>query len=1159
SGVTPAGPASPPADTVDGQTLVWTSLPDLAPGQMLTATIPVIVSPDLPSFLDLVNNAYFEYSNTEGYTFDLATSSDTTQVQRRAGYVDGYAFVDSVGDGIFNGDEARLSGVQISLPSALAPTVTTDGDGYYRFRIEVEQPISVTAGLPTDYFRTTPGTVYLENTFEVTNTVNFGYASTSSPFGVIHGVVFADENHDGNQDGGENGLPGVTISATAAVTSPVLTRDYGIYTLRFDVPGTVTVQETNPAGYVSTTPDLIQTDVVTGSDNGSPWNFGDFLGIRIEGKVFDDLNVNGQDDGEPGLAGAQVAAGSDSQTTAAGGLFTLYARAPGGRILVTESDPAGYVSTDAVPGSGMSRVDANTLSIDNPVSGTVYQGALFGDISASAVITISGEVWDDNGAGDGLAANGQRDGLEPGLAGVWLSASSGMVTQSDGAGQFTLYAPPGVPITVTEQNSAGYISTNAIPGNNAQKIDNDNLLISNLSAGLSSTGNQFGDAQEAAVAGFSGVVWNDDGAGGGVANDGLWQVGLEQPLPGALIRLSSGMSVTTGLNGAYLLYGPPGAAITITEQNPAGYTSSGASAGAGAAVVDADTIVVSAPTAAQLYAGNNFGDLLPADLTIAKLDDPDPVIAGTLLTYILNLANDGPSYAQAVVIGDVLPPGVTYAGLLSQPAALSGPTVDGASLTWEATSLESSFRGSIVFQVAVAPDLAQGHVLTNTASLASNMPDLAPESNTAMAETAVARHADLSIAKADDPDPVVAGESLTYILQVDNHGPSDASSVLVTDTLPAEVSLASYQASQGAFNESTGVWDVGDLALDASAALTIVVNVDSGAPVSLTNYVEVTAAEVDPDNQNNTFSEETAVIRQVDLTLTKADSPDPVVAGESLTYVLELTNNGPSDATGVTVTDTLPDEVRIASFDATQGTFNQTSGVWDVGGLALDAGAMLTIVVDVDSNAPISLTNQATATADQPELNEADNTAVEVTDVIRQVDLALTKADSPDPVVAGESLTYILELTNNGPSDATGVIVTDTLPAEVSFTSFDATQGTFDEFTGLWDVGGLALNASATLTIVVDVDSNAPVSLSNQATATSDQPELNEADNTAVEVTDVIRQVDLTLTKADNPDPVVAGESLTYVLTIGNGGPSDATGVSVTDTLPDEVRIASFD
>ena len=57
----------------------------------------------------------------------------------------------------------------------------------------------------------------------------------------------------------------------------------------------------------------------------------------------------------------------------------------------------------------------------------------------------------------------------------------------------------------------------------------------------------------------------------------------------------------------------------------------------------------------------------------------------------------------------------------------------------------------------------------------------------------------------------------------------------------------------------------------------------------------------------------------------------------------------------------------------------------------------------------------------------------------------------------------------------------------------------FDEATGLWAVGDLALDAGATLTIVVDVDSDAPVSLSNQATATADQPELNEADNTIVE------------------------------------------------------------
>lgn len=1078
SGVTPSGPASPPADTIDGQTLVWSSLADLDPGQMLTATIPVAVGVELPSFLDLVNNAYFEYSNNKGYTFDLITASDTTQVQRQAGFVDGHAFVDIDGDGFFDDGEPPQSGVQVSLPSALTPITTTNSAGYYRFRIEVEQPISVTAGLPAGYFHTTPGTVILENTFDVTNTVDFGYASTSSPFGVLYGTVFADDNHDGGQDGGENGLPGVTISATAALTNPVLTGAYGIYTLRFDDPGTVTVQESNPAGYVSTTPDLIQTDVVTGSDNASPLNFGDFLGIRVEGKVFDDLNVNGQYDidptEEPGVSGAQVTAGGDSFTTTIDGLFTLYARVPGGPILVAENDPAGYVSTDAVPGFGMSRVDANTLSIGSPISGSVYQGGLFGDISAAAVITISGEVWDDNGAGGGLAANGQRDGAEPGLAGVSLSASSGMSTETDGAGQFTLYAPPGVPVTVTEQNPAGYISTNAIPGDNAVKIDNDSLLITGLGAGQSSTGNQFGDAQETSVAAFSGFVWNDDGANGALANDGLWQTGQEEPLAGALVSLSSGMSVTTGLDGAFLLFGPPGAAITITEQNPADYVSSGASAGTGAAAFDVDTIVVDAPAAAQLYADNNFGDLLPADLTVAKLDDPDPVIAGTLLTYTLNLANDGPSYAQSVVISDVLPAGLTYVGVLSQPAEVSGPTVNGATLTWTATALDSGFSGSIAFQVAAAPDLAEGHILTNTASLASNMPDLAPASNDALAETTVQRRAALAISKSDDPDPATAGQQLTYSLQVDNNGPSDATGVSVTDALPAGLTYAASGASQGSYDPGAGLWTIGALAVGQSASLTITADIDPGLTGTITNTATVSGDQFDPQQGDNQADQATEIIAAADMAISKSDSPDPVTAGTELTYVVEIQNLGPSDASGVLVDDPLADGLTFQWAVASQGAYSETTGLWDVGLLPLNHTAKLTITVLVDSDQLGVVDNTATVGADSQDPDGENNSATVSTEIVASADLAISKADVPDPVAAGGVVTYTLSYQNLGPSDALAVSIVDSLSEDVTFLAViaaDPAAGSFQQNGQqlTWTFASLAVGESGSIVFTVRV------------------------------------------------------------------------------------------
>jgi uncharacterized repeat protein (TIGR01451 family) len=418
----------------------------------------------------------------------------TTTVSREAAFIDGYAFRDDNGDGFRDAGEVGLSGIAVTLPSATVPDTTTDSAGYYRFRVEIEEPISVTADLPTGYFRTTPGTVFTDSILGITQTVNFGYALTDPTFGVIYGTVFEDVDHDGVQSGGENGLSGVTVTSAEATTSPVTTNQFGQYTFRYNASDAVTIVETNPPFYVSTTPDVVHTNAVIGSSGPSPIDFGDFLGIKVTGQVFDDVNVNGVNDAEAGVSGATVAAGSDSFLTDSSGVYTLYVTVSDSNpITVSETDPAGYVSTNAIPGSGMSKVDANTLRIDSPTSGMVYSGGDFGDVLAGSVIIISGQVWDDNGAGGGVPNNGQPDGTEPGLAGAIISFSSGLNATTGSDGLFTLPAPANQAITVTETNPVGYRSTNAIPGNDAIKVDNDTLKVSALGGGSTSAGNLFGD------------------------------------------------------------------------------------------------------------------------------------------------------------------------------------------------------------------------------------------------------------------------------------------------------------------------------------------------------------------------------------------------------------------------------------------------------------------------------------------------------------------------------------------------------------------------------------------------------------------------------------------------------------------------------------------
>src|SRR5438309_539431 len=177
-------------------------------------------------------------------------------------------------------------------------------------------------------------------------------------------------------------------------------------------------------------------------------------------------------------------------------------------------------------------------------------------------------------------------------------------------------------------------------------------------------------------------------------------------------------------------------------------------------------------------------------------------------------------------------------------------------------------------------------------------------------------------------------------------------------------------------------------------------------------------------------------------------------------------------------------------------------------------------------------------------------------------DLAVTKT-GPATATASSPIAYTLMATNNGPSDATGVAVSDTLPAGVGFVSATSSQGTCTNASGTvtCDVGSLANAASATITINATAPATAGA-ISNTATLSGNETDLNSADNSASASTDVSvpttgGSADLSISKhvfpgsgGDSQPRFHVGNSFIYVLAVRNLGPSTATGVTVTDQLP---------
>ncbi len=368
--------------------------------------------------------------------------------------------------------------------------------------------------------------------------------------------------------------------------------------------------------------------------------------------------------------------------------------------------------------------------------------------------------------------------------------------------------------------------------------------------------------------------------------------------------------------------------------------------------------------------------------------------------------------------------------------------------------------------------------------------------------------ADLAVSKADAPDPAQVGGNLTYTLTVTNNGPAQATGIVLTDTLPAMVTLVSATPSQGSCSVAGNAvtCSLGGLGGSASAAATIVVTPTAGG--TLSNTASVTATEADPNTANNTATA-TTLVNAADLAVSKADAPDPAQVGSNLTYTLTVTNNGPAQATGIVLTDTLPATVTLVSATPSQGSCSAAGNAvtCSLGGLGGSASATATIVVI--PTAVGTLSNTASVTATEPDPNTANNTSVQVTSVAAaapaptSADLRVTKSDSPDPVQVGSPITYLVTVRNHGPAAAAGVTLTDILVGEFSFVSVAASQGSCSG-TGpvTCALGDLAKDGTASVTMVVKA--TAAGTLLNLAVATSSAPEANTANNVAIERTKVL-------------------------------------------------------
>ena len=446
---------------------------------------------------------------------------------------------------------------------------------------------------------------------------------------------------------------------------------------------------------------------------------------------------------------------------------------------------------------------------------------------------------------------------------------------------------------------------------------------------------------------------------------------------------------------------------------------------------------------------------------------------------------------------------------------------------------------------------------------------------------------DLRITKTDAPDPVSAGDILTYTVEVENNGGNTATNVVVTDTLPAGVTYLSDSDSCVEAPALTLTCSLGDLAGGASTSFTIQVQVDSGLLASLgvtttniSNTASVDSDQADANPADNSVTISTNVVESADLRITKEckpDQPNTAPAGTETFCDIYVDNLGPSDARNVVITDqiisTVPVTITAIASSSTEGPAAvcpatpigpDTDITIVCNDAVLPAGARDTITVTFTTDDAGDVDNTASVTSDTPDPDTSNNIAVGRVSFAGSADLTIVKTDSPDPVVAGEQLTYTITVTNNGPSMANGVVVRDVLPAQLTNVSVSSPGNTCDAGVPgnallplVCNLGNLASGDVEVITVLADVKPDTPhgTILFNQARVVSDTADPDNSNNSASVATNVVAEADLEVIKTSDAPTYKPNTTITYRVTINNLGSSDAQNVMLVDQLLDDNKM----
>jgi uncharacterized repeat protein (TIGR01451 family)/fimbrial isopeptide formation D2 family protein len=550
-------------------------------------------------------------------------------------------------------------------------------------------------------------------------------------------------------------------------------------------------------------------------------------------------------------------------------------------------------------------------------------------------------------------------------------------------------------------------------------------------------------------------------------------------------------------------------------------------------------------------------------IAISKsVDVPTPGV-GSVVTFTVLVTNTGNENLTGGTVTDALPAGLTF-------VSASGGGIHAAGVvTWSGLVVTAGGSVSLTVNARVDKNTPSGQALINSASVSGQ--DSGGNTITAGPATAVVTIAApaLSVAKSGSPNPVKAGQTVTWTITVTNTGLQAASGVSVADIVPAGLTFVSADAG-GSLVAGVVTWS--GLSVPSAGSLTLHWTGTVASPIA-DNTVIPNTATVDSTEAGPVTSPPAAVVvsSAPQLNICKAGSQDPVKAGNEFTYTIRYANNSTMNVTGATIVEVYPVGVTFVSASPSPTSGDNT---WLIGNLGAGSSGIITITVRVDAGVVDGtiLTNVVSITSDQTQTVQAQA----ITRVGTGAALQISKSDLKDPVAAGVTATYTLSFANSGSTDATGVQLVDDysgfagLPilgggtADMTLNSWSVTSGSVS-FTMTQDVvnhtltfvptaGTIPGRATGTITVVFDTPANVMDGTTRTNSVALSSNETNPVSDS--ESTTISSAPALHVTKTASP-AVQAGGLITYTIEYWNDGAANATGVVLTESYSPLVGFVS--